>query len=426
MSTFDLAVGMDSSSMDKASQVVYQKLYPTLFTGSQNVNYSGVDFSVSWDVQSSPTFILSPPSNSEVLLRAHLLHWQNSLPVTKDAVTQALLTELQNNVLQMSMDNVVITLKSNVSSGTDLAKLVIYVQANAAGGTMTLVPLKAVGTVSNPSDEWFLNNVILPEAMKMAASLLQGIQLPPLQFSGVSLTAPDLIVTENHVIALANLLGQSVPQPPFSITWPTSPFFALMSEVAKVQVARQAVQGLVGKSFGHQGSVDIGLGEAYYTAQAMISHIDIGDGGGADVSFAGVIQGNVAVGIKVGCVKFGLNYNLYAKPNPAGIISLSISGDKTLRATTSRLNTFVLVLEPTGNPVEWILSALTDPLLQTVTAVFSPLISSAFNGIAFDVYTVPSIPINIEGLSFTVVPQQVSLSSFAGLLALNGTVNVSS
>jgi hypothetical protein len=196
-----------------------------------------------------------------------------------------------------------------------------------------------------------------------------------------------------------------------------------MSEEAKLRVARVATAGIPGTRFGKSGDVWIGIGTAKYGATAVVGSMDIGPGGGTNLSFRGAIVGNVNAGIKIGCTTFGVNYTLYALPEPRGTISLELSGT-TVRARTTHLETFVLLIKPDGNPIEWILSAMTTPLLQVITAAFSPLITKLFEGIAFDVWKIPSIPIDAAGIHLVVSPKDVHFASFAGMTSIEGTASI--
>jgi hypothetical protein len=419
MSDFDLAVGIDGATMTQAGAVVYRQLYPKLFTGSQSIEKEGLLFQVSWDVQAPPTFVLSAPANGEALLRAHLLHLPPLPGVSRRQVVEGLLGALAENVFQLELPNVLMTLKADGYEGTARVQVSVVAQAQVEQGKMSLRAIKAIGKTDNPSDEWFVNHVILPQAMHIGGTLLDGITLPPLSFANVSLTPPTLIVRQNHIIALANLSGRPVPQPPFADAWPTDPFFAVLSSEAKLQIARMATASLAGKELHKGDSISIGIGDVHYNATARLGALSIGDAGGTAIGFNDAVQGNVNAGIKIGCTNIGLNYNLLAKPDPNGRIGLSVSGT-TVRATTAELATFVLVLIPYGDPLEWVLSAVTYPLTQAVVAAFSPLITQLFQGISFDVYELPSIPINVDAVHLTVQPSQVRFGDWGGRLAIMG------
>ena len=427
MSSFDLAVGIDGSIMDKGAKVVYQQLYPKVFKGSESITKEGVKFTVAWDIKAAPMFILAPPDNLSSMVQDHLAqpNSQDYYPVALEEVHTALLSTLQDNLFQMQIDDMTMTVSNDdVEPATDPIKLVIYIQANSAGGKLSLIPLNALATVSNPSDEWFINKVILPEAMKMAKTLLSNIDLPPLQFPGLSMTAPVMFVADNHVIAAANVAPKSVPKAPFSLSWPSTPFFALLSDEAKLQVAKHNTRNLIGKTFSKEGNVDVGIGKLYYTAEAKIASLSLANDKGNSLIFEGEILGNVSAGIEIVFTKVGLHYDLLTAPNPAGVISLSVSHNRKVSAKTSQLDTFIIVLKPTGNPIEWILSAVTDPLLQVITLVFAPLISNAFNDISFDVWDLPQITFKYNGVNLKLIPTKVVISSDQGMMSITGHVDI--
>jgi hypothetical protein len=255
--------------------------------------------------------------------------------------------------------------------------------------------------------------------------MFPGIDLPPLSFGDVALTAPVVTFTPTHAIAMANLGGSPVPTPPYPEAWPQSPFFVVLSDRAKLRVAQDGTAKLAGQQFGNRGSVDIGIGTAQYGATAIINRVAVSGAaqGAPDFGFIGDIGGNVHAGITIGCTTFGVNYTLYAQPNPQGVISLAIAG-RSVSARTSQLNTFVLLITPDGNPFEWLLSALTIPLLQVVAAAFSPLISQAFNGISFPVMDLPSVPIDMSGVHLVVTPADVHFATLGGLTTIEGQATI--
>lgn len=426
MSEFDVAVGLDQPTMNAAAAVVYQKLYPNIFTGSQQVEQSGIQLQVGWDVKAPPTFNLAPPQDGQAILEAHLADWAEATSDMRSRATEALSAAFSTSTFEMLFSNVALSVSGGGTSGTDQVSLTVYVQANSADGKMSLIPLKAVGTTQNPADQWVLNNVILPQAMKMAGTLLSGVTLPPLQFSGISLTAPTMAVQQNHVVALANLAGSSAPTPPSDVTWPQSSFFGLLSDNARYQVAVANTKNF-SQHFNQSGEVGSSIGGAGYSADLYMYNLSIGmiPGNPTAYTFSVKASGNVQAHIKVACTKIGINYNLSTNTDPSGTIQLSIQNGNVVGATVTGLGNFVFILEPSGNPLEWILSAITDPIMQAVVAAFSPLITNAMKGISFQAWTIPSIPINIGNFNFTVTPQNLSLGNYQSLMAITGSAAIS-
>jgi hypothetical protein len=324
---------------------------------------------------------------------------------------------------------VTMTLSGGDEPATVNLKVSVYVQAESILGEVTLRALKATAISGNPSDDWFLQNVIIPQAGSVAAELLPGVKLPPLEFAGVKLTPPAVLITPKHGIVMAALEGKSVPVPPFPPNWPASPFFALLSEDAKVHVARVATRNIAGRSFGDGESVDIGIGIARYKANAFVSRLDLESGGAGtrDLRFRGVIKGNVAAGVELWwlCLTIGVNYTLYAKPDPVGTISLELNGTE-LSARTKQLDNFVLLVTPDGSVLEIILSALTTPLVQLVTAAFSPLITNLFRGIHFKVMSLPSVTIDVGGVHLVVRPADLRFTTFSSTMTIEGKASIGS
>src|SRR5690349_24712982 len=74
MATFQVAAGVDASTANSISAVVYRRLYPQVFTGQTTVtNDNGISVEVAWDVRQPPSFDFAPIPNAEALIRSHLL-----------------------------------------------------------------------------------------------------------------------------------------------------------------------------------------------------------------------------------------------------------------------------------------------------------------------------------------------------------------
>jgi hypothetical protein len=425
MSQPDISVGLDVAAMDAAAREIYRSLYPRVFTGSEHVDHDGLKFDVSWDVTGPPRVDLTIPPEGPAILREHLADFTPPGEISNAAVVDAYLGELEDTAFQLLIDSMTMTIAGE-GHATVPVTVTIFIHVESTAGKLNLVPVKAIGTTPSPDDEWVLNQVILPEAMKLAHELFPGIDLPPLRFGNIALTAPVVTITPTHAVAMANLEGSAAPTPPYPSSWPGSPFFVVLSDAAKLRVAQDGTAGLRGKRFGSEGSVDIGIGDAHFGATAIINNVAItstSHDGSPAFAFDGDIGGNVNAGIKIGCTTFGVNYTLYAKPNPHGVISLRIDG-RSVSARTAQLDVFVLLITPDGSPIEWLLSALTTPLLQAVVAAFSPVISQAFNGISFPVMDLPDVPIDLGGVRLTVTPTDGHFGSFAGLTTIEGQATI--
>ena len=238
MADFDLGFGVDAGTMNGAMTALYDKLYPNSFTGTKTVEFLGVTYVFSWNIHQAPTFILAPPQEGLSLLQNHLVKNALGYPRKVDRITELYTQELEGNVFQLLFQQVTFGIKAESSSGDVNVSMNIIIQANSAGGKLALIPLKAVAHCDNPTDQWVLDNLILPRAKEAVAEMLQGISLPNLQFSGLTLTPINMAIASQHMLGFTNIAGKSIPQPPFGDNWPNSPFFALISSDAKMTIRR--------------------------------------------------------------------------------------------------------------------------------------------------------------------------------------------
>jgi hypothetical protein len=160
MSGYAMAVGFGKNEMDQVSQAVYKQVYPKLFKGSETVSFEGAPLTLTWDVKSAPTFVLSPPADADQMLRDHLAEAEE-LPkaLSLDLVTAVAYEELKDSVLQMTMDDV--DLGIDTGSGppaVDKLQVVVVIEVTCNhNGTLTLNPVKATAKASNPSDQTLVN-----------------------------------------------------------------------------------------------------------------------------------------------------------------------------------------------------------------------------------------------------------------------------
>ncbi len=423
MSDFDIAIGADGATLNQTSTVVYKQLYPKLFKGQKTVDHGG-KITIAWDVEAAPTFVLQPPKNGECLLASHFEEhsgWSPPAGITLDQIKEAIVANAQGNVFQMLMSQVAISINK---SPHDIVPITVIVQLVSGGGKVSFNPLKATAKSTHRVDEWILNHVILPEALAIARGMLSGIKIPAPSFDGIRLTPLTLGVTQDHLIAVANLAGKKQPAVP-TMAWPSTPFFALLSADARLAVAHAGTAGFH-KNFSHSGSAGTHIGTVSYSVSATVDDLSVSLAGSpSDFTFSADLSGSAEAHIKVGCTHFGVGYNVEARPDPSGLISLSVDGGSEVQATVTGVNNFVLILKPTGSPVEWILSAITEPVLEAIAAALSPEISSELKGISFPVWKIPSISFSVEGIHITISPSDVNLGSFASMLSVEGHLAIS-
>ena len=427
MPDFDVAVGLSKSEMDQASKVVYAQLYPRLFTGSEKVDFGGAALTLTWNVKAAPTFVLAPPAQPMEMLQDHLRKARLPKNLSLELVSDIAYAELKDSVVQLIMDEFDLGIDTGTAPpAVDTLQVAVVVEVTSNGdGTLTLNPIKATATASNPSDQTLVNQFIIPRILKMARDLLKGVSLPALSIPEVALTPPTVCVQQNHVVVLANIHGQPSPSVPQDFTWPGSGFFGLFSNRLRQTLIQKALQGFT-KTFSDSGSSGSSIGGVNYSASVTISVTSAGLGTNPDQFSVSVNpSGNAHAEVTFLCVPVGVNYSLSTKPETVtATIQASISGGRTVVATTRDISGFTIFLTPSGNVIETILSAITWPVTQAVIAAFSPAISSALKNISFAIWSVPDIPINVEGVTLTISPDNLALGSYAGMMMVAGTVKI--
>lgn len=436
MAEFDLAIGLDATALAQISAVVHQKLYPDVFTGSMEVPIGDQPLKLSWDITRPPAFILSAPDNAPDVLRTHLdAHapalqarldtWaDNGTPMTMDALHDALASGLRDSIFQMLLPGFNLTIHGTPPT-TQPLQVTIYVQASSAGGVLSLTPIKAIAIASDPADQGLVDRFIVPQALAIARTLLQSLTLPPLSAGPVDLTPPNIFVLQDRVIAVAALAGRPIPTLPQGIAWPAGAFFAVLSDDLRLALARVATAEIVGQGFSTSGSVGTSIGGASYGASGRLNSAKpslVPDPKKLGITVS--VGGNCHADVTLACVPIGANYNLSTNPSPLNVlIELRAQGNSIVGACQS-IQEFTIILEPSGNVLELVLSAITWPITQLVAAAFSPTIRNELSGISFAM-PLPSFPYAIGGLKLTFRPVGVSLGTASGRLAASGALAVS-
>jgi len=121
----------------------------------------------------------------------------------------------------------------------------------------------------------------------------------------------------------------------------------------------------------------------------------------------------------------GLNYDASISPSPVSVqFGLNFSAN-TLKATINNVDNFVAVLKPAGNVSEMILSAIADPLAQTLGVVLPPMGKHLIEGHSISIMSVSPIDQEISGEHITLTPANLQASTWNDMLMIKGDINVS-
>lgn len=261
MSQYDVAIGMDSSTLDKGISQLYanSQAREKLFKGVQEGTQGSLKYTANWDIQAAPTFILTPPPDDKW---SASINNQGKHPTVADKPSQntfqLVFPQFHAEYLSGSADPV---------SGT--TEVIVFAKVAIQGDKAAITPL-AVWLDESKMSTWdrLILNQILKQVLQKAETMLSGMQIPllsfPLSGADINLTSPQVTITGSQLVLAASLSSKGSVDIN-GVTWPQQPLFVLMSADIINQVVGELARDLTGKTT--TGSGDKSGGKYSYTAQ---------------------------------------------------------------------------------------------------------------------------------------------------------------
>ncbi|MBY8858545.1 hypothetical protein K7711_18850 [Nocardia sp. CA2R105] len=255
-----------------------------------------------------------------------------------------------------------------------------------------------------------------------ARRLLAGVPVPIPEIEGITLTQPAVVVTDDHLVCTANVAGSSLPAAQ-NENWPDEPFFIVLGPDAVRAVTAIGTRDLEGHTEQPHDEADVGIGTAYYKATITMQDLRVQGQVAEDntISVAATVTGSGSAGIN--WVLFGSTdgfFDLDLTPDPVATVQLALD-DTKLSAKTTGVNDFDLHLTPTsGDIVSVVLSFVANAL----TGYISPYVRDALTGLSFDVYTVPTLHVDVDTVRFDATPLDLRLSTDDGTVAIGGRLQI--
>jgi hypothetical protein len=422
--SFDIAIGMQRSQLDAISASLYKQVYPNLFTGSQQQEHAGVQYTVAWDIKTPATFDLSNTAQSQAALARHLAAQQSAgAPHPPELLA---LAAANTAAFAFTYQTVAIKLTAPGVPEADLA-LTLTAQAHmlVGGDGSQSIDVYDVSAPpqQDPVQNWLVQNVVLPKILAAAKTLFGDVSIPPLQMPGLQLSQPVPFVQNDALLAIANLAAAGPPPVPApgSFPWPSAPFFTLLGNNA-LQAA--TAYNLAGSAASRSDSGKHGsrwAGEEWsYSLSIVNPHVTI-DGTGLD--FTASITGSVAASVYIVYIPIGVGFTAYAKPNPSAKLSLEVNG-ASIVVKTREVSTFTLLVVPSGSVPERITGAMLEVIVAAVVASGSPFVSQFLNGIMFTSFSVPSYTVAVGATTVRATPTGMAVSNVSGMLALTGNLAI--
>jgi hypothetical protein len=315
---------------------------------------------------------------------------------------------------------VFVRLKGGDVHTSTTAVVTAYVQISTENGRVAFKPLRAEASNPNPDDTFLLNNLIVPEVMKLAGALASSIQLPDLQARSIKFDWPVAIVQGDYLVVMANEMSRHRPVGQ-DAAFPVGPdLFAVVSRFTLQSGFAAATFG-VRHDYSTQGERDLGITTAHWDARVEFSDIR-GNANGLTFPMEARAGGTARGWLTSIFGDIGAAFRVDAVPKVEGSVEITLR-DKTLRGEIARIGTFGFTLIPTGSVAEQIVSYILSPLSAAVMA-FSPLIVKALKGISFDIWTIPEIPATYQGIGVKITPVGLSARESGDRIHITGGVNL--
>jgi hypothetical protein len=419
---FDVAVGVSQQQLDLCSAQLFTRI-PDLFQGSGTSDqFPGI--TMTWAATAPPTFNLSPSKSTVEALheQAAAMHSNNDLQLPQEVLQAAV---AQSPAFDVIFPNLQITLKQPNNEQTVLnLNVTLSCLLSVSGNNLTLAASSASFTpLKDPMEQFFASKVVMPQLLTASNKALAGLSIPPPDMPGIKLSPIAATVAGGAIIAVTNLINKGPASIPNGYPWPSTNFFALLSQDAMQAVTTSALGQ--SKNYSGGGSVGTSAGGADYHYSININNPTISlQGTNLIVDFG--IDGNVGAKITVLWIPIGVNYDVLGGPAPQATCQLEPAGSNSVNIVARSINAFTFLLKPSGSVLEWILSAITWPITQAITAVVTPIVSTSLHNINFSSYNLPAYKVNISGTQLKFVPQISNVtSSGANMMTIVGTLVVS-
>ena len=291
MAAFDLAVAGDETLLNNSVQTLYSRpsLRAKLFTGSTTEQILGVTTNVSWDILAAPTFSFQAPSASV---------WSSSVSSTGAPLTPV------PNAFTVSFPQVQVSQKSgNAQPQQAVTSVTAICVLDTSGGSPGPKTIAAMANLAGASDidRAIYTQIIIPQSINTANSMLSGLVLPQITIHNISFGPPVFAIGSGRCLMAANLAGNGTPAAPSPDSIPPGPLVVLLSPAAMQKIVSTGAVGLLGQSANTSGSQSFGLGSASYSAQVQVTGVSatVNSGDPTAIQANVSLQASASAGITV-------------------------------------------------------------------------------------------------------------------------------
>lgn len=415
---YNIAAGMDNSTLNKIISEVYTYIYPNLFKNTIPIGVLNIA-SVEFDFKSTPTVNLDASQEitsqiEEILKADNLLSTYN------------LSAEDTSNIFDMVLAasfgiHAIVDLTISYTNGTPSTKVqaklnaVSNVQTSVKGG-QNLLTIQAVSatittTPANPVLDGLLNQAFIPLLIPyLNKEILSPIEIPTLQYHSLKVSLPVPAVQSPNVVSYSSL-GTNQPDIPTPSSWPSNCVFAALDTAALTAAA--AIPFPMGPGTGFDWKIFSGRVEAQVHAPTNIKVNN---------------DGSISASITVDALAQLVLHTPWPLPNVAFGPKAQASLAVTLKPSVENGNVYVAIEGipiPTfsfywGIPsfINWLFLPLEAGLAAALNAVLGPLIGKVLKFPPIRVFTLPKISFTLAGKTINIDFNKAITSSKNSMLVV--------
>jgi hypothetical protein len=273
MSTFDFALGIQLSTINTGISELYANdvARRTLFMKSMKIGEPAFSLEAAYDIRSVPVFSFSPAATAAD-------RWAKSIDTTGFNPETPMPTR-DLFVLTIPSFYAEMVRKSGARASGTATDVTVFCTFGFKGNSLSFKALSVWvdQTAFSSFDEDLMSGEILPELLERLDTMLEGMSISLLSFKPqgvkIDLMPPVAILSATQLVVASSLTSTKVLDVS-GFTWPSEPFFVLVSGRAVKQVAEDAAKKmLVGKSFEGKGSV--AAGTATYSGKVSVNQFSL-------------------------------------------------------------------------------------------------------------------------------------------------------
>jgi hypothetical protein len=417
MSLQGIAVGMNEAGLNQCSASLF-KTATSLFNGSQATPYGITAY---WTLKVAPVFNLSRSPAALPHMVSALEEAATKLPEGAEFNAEQAANDTPSFSVQLSPVEIVLKDDQTGDESKFSIDVTVYCVAQVIGGKVQLVAVKATNPpLPDPITNMVVDKIILPLLVNMITSIFQGLSIPPISVAGVQMIAPNIVIQDRKLVAFTAPVGVTAGISR-DMTFPDNPFFVLIDNPSLQMITNVNVGS--GKTASGSGSVGTSAGGADYKYSITVAQPSVAlNGTGLNVGFN--LSGSASAEVTLLWVPIGVGFNAYGQPNPSATASFQITRS-SIDLVMDNVSPFIPLLSPTGNPLQWILSAILTPVMQAVTAAVVPMLTMFIHGIRFTSFDIPQFSINSGGVNLNITPSGLNAMNWQGYLGFTGILNIS-